>query len=170
MEIIKKYTDEKLSNDILLNEEQALSAFDLFVEGSTPLVIKHKLFLPINKIKNLEVRLVEVREMIERIVKHEARLVREEGHWTETTEDIPSEYIVDVEEVLCPVPQTLSKLKERSLELVLKDYNATEPLFATDDMNTMVTALNYVIEEIIKHSNEANDATYEWWKDKVTGG
>lgn len=169
MSIIVKYDNVVTpTNELLLDQNQALEAFGLFLQGKTPNQVRRIMFLPVNKLERLHLRFVEVREMIERIVKHEARLVREVGHYEEV--DGEQVWIIDTPEELCPVPQTLAKLKERSLQLVMNDYDISEPLFATDDMTTLVNALNYVIEQIILHSNSTNDATFDWWKTQVIGG
>ena len=168
MTLIKKYDGVSAKEDILLTKDEALAVFNLLKVGTTVAQIKHKLFLPTKKVKVLETRLIEVREMIEKLVKGESRLVLEESHFEEI--DGVTTKVIDVEEVRCPVPSTLSKLKERSVQLIGRDYDISEPLFETDDINTLVTAINYVVEQLVLHSNNTNNDTFSWWKSKVIGG
>lgn len=161
-----KTTTETSSN--LLNQEQAIAAFDLFLQGKTIGEVRLLLCLNEAKLKTLYTRLVEIIDMMERIVKREARLVREEGHWEVNGETGEQTWVVDVEEEICPVPSTLEKLHERALQLVQNDYDITEPLFDTDNVMDLVDGLNYVIDQVIINSEANQSGTFESWKAKVT--
>jgi hypothetical protein len=161
MEIIRKFI-EPVVTDTLLTKEQAIIAFDLFVQGGNVNSVKHQLHVPASKVETLYQRLVEIREMIERVVKGEAKLVHEEGHY-----DREGNYIVDTPTVYAAVPNTLEDLQSTCLALVANDYDISEPLFETDNLMDLVDGLNYVIEKIIQYSNATNDASFDWWKFKI---
>ena len=171
MGLLDRYKETPTPSSTLLTQQEAMDAFDLFLEGKTAGEIKLMLCLSNTaKVKTLEKRLVDIIDMMERIVKREARLVREEGH-NETNEETGEQtWVVDIEEVICPVPSTQTKLNERALELVSNDYDVTEPLFATDDVMELVTGLNYVIDKVIKYSESDGSGTFDSWKSKVIGG
>jgi hypothetical protein len=152
------------TSPILLSETEALAAFNLFMLGKSVNQVKHTLYLPTIKLSLLYVRLMEMREMIDRIVKHEAKLVREVGHYDEE-----GNYVIDTPEELCPVPQSLSMLIQRSLQLISQDYNVSEPLFDTDDISVLMTAITYVITQLVIQTNSTNNASYSWYKDKIVG-
>ena len=170
MSLVKKYSDTEPVVISLLAQDKAIQAFNLLLEGKSIIEVKHELSIPSAQVKLLETRFIEIRDMIERIIRHEAKLVREEGHF-EISDEIEGvqTWIVDTEEVLCPVPSSLSKLQERSVELIGNDYDINEPLFDTDDLNILVTAINYAVSTLVSHSNITNDATFDWWKSKVIG-
>lgn len=168
MELIKKYDLQNTNQEHLLSTQDALDAFDLFVLGVSITDVKHQLFLPESKLKTLYQRLVETRLMIERIMKGEARLVREEGHYEVDEVTQEQVWLVDVEEVLAPIPETIEELKSISLTLVSKDYDVTEPLFNTNNVEDLVNGINYIIDKIIQHSNTTNNATFDWWKQQIS--
>jgi hypothetical protein len=157
MELIRTFVEPKVEVSTLLSKDQALAVFDLFVNGNNAIGIKHKIGIPVDKSKLLYNRLCEIREMIERIVLRKAKLVKEEGHFEEET------WVIDVEEVLCPVPTTIEKLKERSLELI----DISEPLFIVNNVEELVTGINTVIDKFIQYSSPGHDADFNWWKQKV---
>lgn len=167
MGLLDRYKTVITPSSNLLTQQQAMDAFDLFISGKSVGEVRLILCLGFNKVKTLETRLIEIIDMMERIVKREARLVREEGHYEVNEETGEQTWIVDVEEVICPVPSTLAKLKERSLELVQNDYDVTEPLFDTDNVLDLVDGLNYVIEQVIINSEPNQSGTFESWKAKV---
>jgi len=171
MGLIKVYNETPVTpQSHLLDQLDAIEAFDLFVAGKTVSEVFHILCLDINKLKTLYTRLTEVIDMMERIVKREAWLVREESHIEVNEETGEQTKVIDVEGVICPVPTTIAKLKERCLELVQNDYDVSEPLFATDNVMDLVDGLNYVIEQVIVNSNITKDATYSWWAEQVKAG
>lgn len=164
MEIVVKYDNPQNTPETLLTQDQATTAFDHFIQGKTPVQVKHLMFLPLVKLETLYNRLVKIRQMIERIAKGEARLVREESHIDPNT----GEKVIDVPEQLAPVPASLEELKATSLQLIQNDYDISEPLFQANSIEELQAGLNYVIEQIILHSNQANDATFDWWINQVS--
>jgi hypothetical protein len=160
-QIIKKYETQEQEQSIpLVSKDKALEIFDLLVEGNNIIKVKYETFTSVEQVKKLNGKFVEIRDMMERIVKHQAWLKRpvldEQGNVIEEGE-------------LCPVPQSEAKLIERSLQLINNDYDfGAEPLFDVQSVEEVQDAVEYIVHTIITHSNLTNDADYDWWKSKVT--
>lgn len=167
MTLLIKYDDAVAPKLPLLKEDEALAVFNALVEGKTVSQIKHILYLPTDKVSLLESRLIEIRDMMINIVNRRSNLVDEEGHYEINEETGESTYIVDVEQVICPVPSSLGKLVERSIQIITKDYDFSEPLFETDNIESLLDAIEYVVTTLVTKSNSTNDATFDWWKSKV---
>jgi hypothetical protein len=152
-------------NPKLLSKDDAIIVFNYLLEGKTPNQIKYLTKFPEAKIKLLEKRLSEIKDMIVRILNRQAWLSR--PIYGDPDPETGEVECIDEGEI-CPVPQTLTKLQERSVELISNDYDVSEPLFNTNDISELVSGIYTVIERLVVTSNSTGDATYDWFKERLT--
>jgi hypothetical protein len=170
MEVFRILNPIQAPAPVVFTVEQSVIIFNLHKEGKPALAIAQELGLNTNRVKILLLRFAEIRDMMERIIKGEAHL--EKGYTIPAEYDEIGEVVVEaivIEPVMVPVPQTLTKLIERSLELIDKDRPMSEdPIFTANTIEEVVEAVALVATEVIRLSKLEQDGTFDWWKDILT--
>lgn len=156
--IIKKFITVAENGETLLTQEQALQAFDLFSQGKSTFEVKCTMFLPEDKLILLYDRLVEMRLMLERLVKGEAHLTY--GETNPETGEV-------TEDTFVPSPTNMTELIQAGLQLINRDYDISEPLFQSDSISELIAGIQLVLMQIVQKSNSTNDATFDWWKSQI---
>lgn len=166
MKLYNKLDDVTVQEPVLLTEEQGLAVFNALIAGKSVVEVKHLLNIPTADIKRLENKLVGVREIMKRLVRGEEVSQEEVYHFDEET----GEKIIDTPIKYYPKPTSMAKLKTAVLTAINSNpnYGMGEGLFQADSLESMIDGFNYVIEQMIVQSNVSNNASFSWWKSKVT--
>lgn len=148
---------------LLLSQTEAMAVFDCLLENKNATAIKHELHLESSKIKALIPKLIELRVLVEALVKGTKIQTAEEFHHDEET----GEKVIDIAEALYPAQTAKAGLKITVMQHLLSTYDPNDGLFNVTSMSELQTGIEYVIDKFILHSNIANNATFEWYKTQL---
>ncbi len=164
MSLYKKLDTTTTTTPTLLTETEGLAVFNALITGASVNEVKHSLFLPSDKIKALEQKMISLRSIMERLVKGQEVETEEVFHFDEET----GEKVIDTAKVFYTVPTSIASLKSTCLTVVNAgaNYGHISTIFTVADVNDLIESLNYVIEQMVTQSNATNNATFAWWKAK----
>ena len=164
MGIVKEYEQPTAPVSPLMNLAGATAVFNLLLVNKQINHIKYATGVSTSKIKWFISRVIRIRDLSENLVKGLVIKTAEVNHIDEET----GEVVIDTPAVLYASPTSITDLKNKLVESLANNYELTDILYDATSPTELSTAVKYVAEKLINYSNIANDATFSWWKGKVT--